>query len=274
MAKLNMRRVSMVTLLSAVGCGGASVGTGNEVTETTDASPPTAPTPTVSVRGVAHAADGSTLPGVQVCLDNGIVVVSPPTNPGDCTVSASDGSFGMSAVSHNKALTLTFQKDGFEPTVRPIELRVEGDVTLPSSENVLFANPLVFMGTPADPNKGQIAFAVSTTGDGPTPQVSATAVGYFAPNGVAGVPESAVYADEHGTPAPGVSVGTSGGFVNVASGLYLIQFHPTSGYCASTSGLYSYAATVESNGDVALLVPVIRGYVTTPVDIWCTSDGP
>jgi len=273
MAKLNINHVSVATLLlAAVDCGGVSVGAGNEVTAKTDASPPALST--VSVRGVAHAADGSLLSGVQVCLDDGIVTVSPPTSPIGCAVSASDGSFDLPGVRLDSALTLTFQKDGFAPTVRAIDLVASDDVTLPSTENVLFANPLVFMGTPADPGKGQIAFAVSTTGDGPTPQVSAAAVGYFVSNGVAGVPQSAVYADAHGTPAPGASVGTGGGFVNVAPGLYMIQFTPTSGFCASTSGLYSYATTADSNGGVDLLVPVIRGYVTAPVDVWCTSDGP
>jgi hypothetical protein len=50
--------------------------------------------------------------------------------------------------------------------------------------------------------------------------------------------------------------------------------HPTSGFCASISDLYAYAVTADSTRDIAMLVPVIQGYVTASVGIWCTSDGP
>jgi hypothetical protein len=40
------------------------------------------------------------------------------------------------------------------------------------------------------------------------------------------------------------------------------------------SGLYGYSATVQPNGDTSIFVPVIQGYVTGPVGVWCTSFAP
>jgi len=263
--------VAAATLVCMWGCGDATIpGT---VAPPSNAAPSgTSPAPTaqsVSIHGFTHAADGSILPGVEVCLDDG-VVSGPPTNPVMCTASASDGSFTVSGASANGDATLTFRKDGFQSTVRPMELQAE-DVTMPSSENVLFASPLVFAGVPADPSKGQLPFAVSTTDSGPTPQVSATLSGYYVPGGAAGPAGPAVYFDGKGAPAPGAAAGTGGGFVNVEPGLYMVTFHAASGLCVPTSG---YAASQDSTGDISMLMPVIQGYVTAPAGVWCTSDGP
>jgi hypothetical protein len=266
--------VATAILVWMSGCGDATIPGAGPTPSNAAPGGSVSPAPTarpVSIRGFTHAGDGSILPGVEVCLDNG-VLRSPPTDPVMCTVSASDGSFRVSGASANGAATLTFRKDGFESTVRPMELQAE-DVTLPSSENVLLADPLVFVGTPADPSKGQIAFAVSTTGAGPTPQVSATLFD-FIQGGASGLAWPPVYVDEKGAPAPGTAAGTAGGFVNVAPSLYIVTFHATSGFCVPDSGLHDYAATQDSNGDIAMLVPIIQGYVTAPVGVSCTSDGP
>jgi len=265
------------------GCGGTSLpeqgspSTAPPAASPSPAPPASSPPPTeqapesVSIRGFTHASDGSILPGVEVCLVNASVI-SPPTDTAMCAVSASDGAFQVSGARADGAVTLTFRKDGFVPTARPIALQAQ-DVTLPSSENVLYADPMVFMGSPADSSKGQIAFALTTSDSGPAPQLSATLAGYLVPGGF-GDPVAAVYNDAKGAPAPAAEAGASGGFVNVKPGMYAITLHPTTGFCVSTSGLYGYAATQESNGDIAILVPVIQGYMTSPVGVWCTTDGP
>ena len=145
------------------------------------ASAPSAPSPqSLSIHGFTHAVDGEAfLPGVDVCLVDG-VVINLPIDPVMCTVSAADGSFAVSGAGANGDATLTFAKDGFAPMVRPINLEAQ-DVTLPSNENVLHAAPLVVAGTAANPGKGQLAFAVTTTGSGPTPQMTATLTGYLVP---------------------------------------------------------------------------------------------
>jgi hypothetical protein len=234
------------------------------------ASPAPAAQP-LAIRGFTHGADSSVLPGVEVCLHDGVVSGS-PTDPVMCTVSAGDGSFTVSGASANGAATLTFRKDGFAPTVRPIELQT-ADVTLPSSENVLLAEPLAMAGTAADPTRGQIAFAVATTDSGPAPQVTASLVAFLVAEGSYGVNTPPVYLDGAGAPAPGAAAGNSGDFVNVPPGVYMIQFHPTSGYCVPNAR-FDYAAGQDPNGDIGILVPVLQGFVTAPVGIWCTSDGP
>jgi hypothetical protein len=227
----------------------------------------------VSIGGLAHAADGSTLAGVEVCFHKGIVVGSAPTESDACTVSKSDGSFNLTGAPAKQDVTLMLRKDGLMPIARPMAL--EGnDVTLPANENVFLAGHPIFMGVLPDLRTGQIAFTVISTDGGPPAQVSATLMGYYVPNGAAGVVQRPVYADEKGAPAPGATAGSGGGFINVNPGLYMIRFHPTLGYCLPTSGPYNYAATADPNGDFSMLVPVIEGYLTAPVGVWCTSDGP
>jgi hypothetical protein len=227
----------------------------------------------VSIRGFTHAADGSILPGVEVCLVNGTVLASAPADAAMCSVSGSDGSFVVSGARANGAATLTFKKDGFVPSARALALQ-DQDVALPPSENALYANPMVFMGASADPTKGQVSFAVITTDSGPVPQLTATLAAYLVPGGSYGFTAPPVYFDVKGAPAPGAASGTGGGFVNVDPGMYVITLHPTSGLCVPTTGLYGYASALESNGDTTIFVPVVQGFVTAPVSVWCTSDGP
>ena len=290
---MNSRVLSPLPLATATlvwmwGCGDASLPGPGPQTSSTSASPSasSAPAPSaapgetaspapaaqpLSIRGFTHGADGSVLPGVEVCLHNG-VVSGTLSDPVMCAVSAPDGSFTVSGASANGAATLTFAKDGFAPTVRPIELQT-ADVTLPPSENLLLAEPLAMAGTAANPTRGQIAFAVATTDSGPAPQVTASLVGFLVPDGSYGVNGAPAYLDGKGAPAPGAAAGASGAFVNVPPGLYMIRFHATSGYCIPTARL-DYAASQDSSGDIGILVPVLRGFVTAPVGIWCTSDGP
>jgi len=276
--------LSVATFLSAVGCGGPDPSSTNARSLSASGSPsgssdagapqeatntPPAPLP-VSIGGFTHAADGSVLPGVQVCLYGGITVAAEPRDPIMCTVSATDGSFGVSGTSATADVMLTFKKDGFAPTLRAITAQT-ADLTLPASENVLLPDPLVFMGKAADPSKGHIAFVTTTTGAGPAQDVSVTANAFYVPSGVAWPSQSPVYFDQNGVPAPGAATGTSGGFVNVSPGLYLVQFPPASGSCVASSGLYGYPGTKDPTLDAAVLVPIIQGYVSAPIGVSCTG---
>jgi hypothetical protein len=224
----------------------------------------------VSIRGFVHGADGSVLPGCRICLYGGITVAAEPTDPVACTLTAADGSFGVSGAGAHTAVMLTFKKDGFAPALRAIVTQTE-TITLPASENALLPDPLVFMGKPADPTKGHIAFVAMTNAAEPAPVVSATATGYYVPGGVAGTPELPVYFDRNGVPTPQATAGTSGGFVNLDPGLYMVEFSPASGTCAASSGLYGYTGTPDPTLPAAIFVPVIQGYVSAPVGVQCQS---
>jgi hypothetical protein len=226
-----------------------------------------APDSRLTIHGFTHSADGSALPAVEVCLTTGINAGTEPTEHLDCTLSGADGSFKVSGASSDDVLTLTFKKDGFVPTARPMAFQ-SGDITLPSNENVLLATPLVFMGKPTDPTKGQVSFVAITLGGGPAAEVSATLTGYDVPTGVVGLTRTPVYLDNEGAPAPEATAGSSGGFVDVAPGLYVAKFRAESGACVAYD-LYGYPGALESDDTVAMLVPVIRGYLTAPIGVSC-----
>jgi hypothetical protein len=227
----------------------------------------------VSIGGFTHGADAGVLPGVKVCLYGGVTIAAEPSEPVMCNVSATDGSFGVSGARARTNVMLTFKKDGFAPTLRAITTQTD-DITLPASENTLLPDPLVFMAKTADPSKGQIAFATTTAGAGPAPDVSVTANGFFVPSGAAGLPDPPVYFDRSGVPAAEAAAGTRGGFANVTPDLYMVQFHPVSGTCSVSSGLYGYRATTGTSDPTlpaAVFVPVIQGYVTGPIGASCTG---
>ena len=146
------------------------------------ASAPSAPSPqSLSIHGFTHAVDGSVLPGVDVCLVDG-VVINLPIDPVMCTVSAADGSFAVSGAGANGDATLTFAKDGFAPMVRPINLEAQ-DVTLPSNENVLHAAPLVVAGTAAESRQGSARIRGDDDRLGPHPPDDRNPDGLLRPGG-------------------------------------------------------------------------------------------
>jgi len=247
----------MVTfLLAAAGCGGVSVGSGNEVTGTVpDDAGTTLASPTISVSGFVQAVNAgwSPLSGVTVCQQ-------------ECTTSGSDGSFKLSGVPANQFVSLTFQKDGFLPSLRVMETQ-GGDITLPSTENAMFpvSTPQTFMGATVDPSKGDIAFFVA--GPGAAPKVSVTI------NWVNGSAYEPIYFAPNAPPGSATTAGPSGGFVNVREGQYIVRFGAPGVTCVA-SGLYGYPVTdvpALPPGEAAILVTVRAGYVTTPVSAWCVS---
>jgi hypothetical protein len=255
MRSVIIRGVFTATLLATCACG----------------APAASPEPgSAAIRGFTRFADGSVLSDVEVCLNGEADMTTGAMNKLACTKSAADGSFTISAPLPGDQGTLTFEKDGFEPAIRPIEF-LSQDITLPPNENVLTPDPPVFMGERARTDKGQIAFAAIGTDVGPVPEVSVTLWSSPIPTdtAVASVP---MFVSADGEIAPGATAGTRGGFVNVDPGLYTIRFHPLNGVCAVTSGLYAYSASTAPNGDISIVVPALAGYVTAPVGVSCIAS--
>jgi hypothetical protein len=267
MNTLTRTGVSMVTLLSAIGCGGAgpsdsspsSTAPADTSTGGTTSSPAL---PQVSIHGFVHASDGTLLPGTTACLRADVT-----KNVGDCKTAGGDGSFTLSAPA-NEWVAVTLQKNGFVPTLRAIQTQTS-DITLPENENSLLpvVTPQTILGMPADAGRGHVAFSVTA----PNGQ-SATAVSVTM-SGADGSSQSPIYLDSDGSPAAGVATGTQGRFVNVPPGLYVLRFGRPSANCAPM-GLYGWPMTAyedPSSGEAAVVVPVLEGYVTAPVAASCGS---
>ena len=64
----------------------------------------------------------------------------------------------------------------------------------------------------------------------------------------------------------------TGVFTSVPGGYYVLTLGDGSVSCASGSGLYGYPITAYSPPDEArMLVPVVPGFLTTPVAAVCTK---
>jgi hypothetical protein len=277
--------MSMLPLLSAVGCGGTGpaapvtdgTGTGGADTTAVDATgsapavqttaPVVVPANPVSISGWVHAPDGSVLADAEACLHP-----AGGNARGPCTTTGSDGSFTLSGAPANSIVTVVFQKEGYLPSLRAIAT-TSGAIVLPQSEDVLVPStaPQIFMGTPADPEKGQIEFVVTSPGS-PPPDVSVT-IEQFMIASVQGGPYSPSYLNADGTVAAGATVGSRGGFVNLAPGTYILEFAAIGVKCVADSGLYGYPVTNAydpNSGEAAVTVPVAPGTITAPVGVSCT----
>jgi hypothetical protein len=258
MNKLTLTGASMVTLLSAMGCGGAGPSDTNSSGNAPAAASPmetgSIPAlPSVSIRGLIHATNGTSLPRVSVCLEDSST----------CGTSGDDGSFTLSGAPANQFVPVTFRKDGFLSLLRVIQTQTS-DVVVEMSELTSPAvPPQTFMGAAIDPDKGNIAFFVVSPDQQPAPGVWVTMLGTGA--------SAPTYLGADGSPDLDATEGSTGGFVNVPAGLYLLQFgHP--GATCTASDLGGYPLTVgQQAGDVTLIVPVVAGYVTTSVSVSCVS---
>src|SRR5580700_291719 len=261
MNTLTWTGASMVTLLSAMGCGGAGPSDTNPSGEAATSPADTGSAqPMVSIQGFVHASDASALSGATVCP----LVVGTPKNAASCQTSGSDGSFTLAAPA-NEWVAVTFDKPGFVSTVRAVQTQT-GAMTLPGTENVMLpaVEPLSIAGVPADASMGQVAFSVM----GPTGQ---NGVAASVTLGGTGSLPSAIYVDSDGSPAAGATSGTQGLFVNLPPGLYSLHFSQASVTCAPL-GLYGWPMTMyQSAGEATVVVPVMAGYVTAPVAASCVS---
>jgi hypothetical protein len=216
----------------------------------------------VAVRGFVNASDGSPLPGAQVCVQ-----ADGSTDASSCTSTANDGTFMLSSVPANNSVMITFQKEAFVPTLRPIATQTT-DISLPQGEDVLLpaADQQAVRGMPANPNRGSVEFFVKTPDAQPATLASITSTGGD------GSPQVPIYFDANGAPASGATSGAHGGFVNVPPGLYVLRFGGLPSTRCTPMDLYGWPLTLyqdPSSGQAAVLVPVIQGYVTSPIAALC-----
>jgi hypothetical protein len=154
--------------------------------------------------------------------------------------------------------------------LRPLTTQT-GDITL-SGGNALLPAP-EFMDTTVDPTKGQVPFAVSVSGTGAAPEVTATAMVLDLLQGFVPAPAPR-YLNSSGAVASWAAVGSAGGFVNLTPGLYMFNFDFRGATCAPSAGIAGYAragSTGGSPGTVAFYVTVRGGYVLAPIEVSCGS---
>jgi hypothetical protein len=249
-----------------MGCGSPSGEVG-----TTMAGDPTS----ASISGVTHDSNAEALGGVEICLyrafrfgtDSAEIssVILPEATA--CTTSGANGAFRVSGALADDLLILTFRADGFTPTLRAITMPAK-DVAFSPDETILMPAPLTFMGSAAEPGRGQLAFTVTNPGPGPIPSVSVKATPFGILTGFNG-PTEPRYLDQDGSPSANATAGTRGGLVNVPSSLYLLEFTAPSATCNTETGLYGFKASGPDR--VGVYVPVLNGYVSAPVGVSCTA---
>lgn len=216
------------------------------------------PEATLSVRGVLHGIDGSAISGVTVCLR-----VDPLTaGQGPCTTSDGGGAWTIAKVLANARVAITFEKAAFVPTLRAVSTGT-GDMAIPDEEGVL-ETPEAFVlrtGGSLDGTSGSLAF--STAASGSTQAVAATAT----LRAIDGAFDVSPHYDNEPLDA---SAGTSGIFTRLPDGYYMLMLGDASVPCASSGGLYGYPVTLYAPpGELRVLVPVVAGFVTTPVTAAC-----
>jgi hypothetical protein len=178
------------------------------------------------ISGFVHASDGTLLNGSTVCLQG-------DQGAAGCVVSGPAGAFSLHAPTYS-LVALAFHKEGYLPGLRPIAT-LDSDIVLPEGENALapIESPQIFLGTAVETDKGHIEFFVMAPGSGTPPPVVATLSGSTSST------QPAIYLDSHGAPVMGAARGTSGGFANLAAGVYVVRFSAVSSKCLA-SGAYGY----------------------------------
>lgn len=220
--------------------------------------PDPGPEATLSVRGVLHGIDGSPIAGVTACLR-----IDPLTaGQGPCATSDSGGAWSIAKVPANARVAITFEKAAFVPTLRALSTGT-GDMTIPDAEGVLETPEALALraGGSLDGTSGLLAF--STALSGATQAVAATAT----LRAVDGAPDAFPRYDNEPADA---SAGTSGIFTRLSDGYYMLMLGDASVPCASSGGLYGYPVTLYAPpGELRVLVPVVAGFLTTPVAAAC-----
>jgi hypothetical protein len=258
-------KLGVVTAL--VACAGCTAAQGGE--PTTAGAPPSAPAitsdiVTVSIEGTTRASDGSTLTGVSVCLRPDPTTAERAT----CTTSDASGAWKLAGAPSNSWLGVTFIKDGFFPTLRPIETEAT-DIKIPPTDGALFPSDIMpsVLKAPVDPEAGHVVFATEPPGAQATIPATVTV-------GLIGGPSmSPVYFDASGDTVSGASAGAAGAFANLAPGYYELTFSGTSVSCDNVGGTYGYPVTAYgSDGLARLLVPIVQGFLTAPVAVRCSPS--
>jgi hypothetical protein len=250
---------ALTTLFSLAGCG---AGTDGQTSIGTSSADPAAGQATVSVSGFTHASDGAPLGGVDVCTRPAHGITSSAVR---CVTSGSDGAWEMRGLPPHGQVALTFEKEGFEATLRVFEVGTE-DLALPADDIRLAPRSDTFMGVSADPTRGQLEFFIDSDGSD-SPRASVSLIDSK------GKTLTAIYLRDDGAPDSNATAGNHGGFADLPAGEYLLVVH---GQC-SASDLYGYP--LFENPDVApdgavLDALVIAGHVTTPIRVSCTNTPP
>ncbi len=261
------RSVKLGVLTALVACAGCTAGQGGE--PTTASAPAGAPMitsdiVTVTIEGGTRASDGSTLAGVAVCLRPDPTTAERAT----CTTSDDSGAWKIAGAPSNAWVAVTFIKDGFFPTLRPIETDTS-DITIPPTDGALIPSDVMpsMLKAPIDPEAGHVVFATAAPGTPATIPATVT-VGL-----IGGPTMRPVYFDASGNTVAGATAGAAGAFANLAPGYYELTFTGPTVSCSNVGGTYGYPITTYmSNGLARLLVPIVQGFLTAPVAVSCSPS--
>jgi hypothetical protein len=170
----------------------------------------------------------------------------------------------------NSRLAITSVKTDFFPVLRPIVTKTT-DVTIPLGDGALIAASAgaTLVGGGVSPGSGAIAFSTATPGSAAA--AAATVVlGEFDGTTIDDSP-TPVYVDAAGQPVPGATSGTEGVFANLAPGTYAMTFRAPSVSCSNAAGISGYPiAAYAAPGEAIVVVPVVDGFLTTPVVAQCS----
>jgi hypothetical protein len=212
------------------------------------------------------APPATTMPvaGAQVCVHQNAVI--------PCATTAADGTFTLSGLPSFTNVVLTVLKDGYRPTLRPIETA--------STDMDGTARPIALTSATApDPavpvtidwqNKGQLTlFAI-----GPLVDAGPNAYGGDFGASVALTPASGsgpFFIHDDGTYALTATsfVGVAALYDNLDPGTYELTYTDAIHDCApilSPFGQYGFPAPPTS-----VEFPIVAGYITGPVGIFCTA---
>jgi hypothetical protein len=255
-------KIGVVTaLLACAGCTAAQGGEPGAAGTPTTTPVITTDAVTVSIEGTTRASDGTTLTGVAVCLRT-----DPTSAEGAaCTTSDGSGAWKFASAASNAWLAVTFVKEGFFPTLRPISTGATNIVISPTDGALIPSTAMASMlNVPMDAAAGHLLFAMAPPGSWVATPATVTA------RLIGAATTTPVYFDANGDATPGASAGTAGAFANLPPGYYETTFAGDSVSCAIVGGTYGYPITAFAESGVArLLVPVVEGFLTTPVAVSC-----
>ena len=234
----------------------------------------------VSITGRANEFDDSNgnldLPmapvsGVEVCVREHAEIA--------CATSDAEGAWSLSGAPPSSELALTFQKDGYISVLRPV-LTGLSDVVLQDDENHLLTVQqleALWAGVSIDPAKGAIAFFATALGT----RLRSGSLDWARDVTLSVSPDvgdGPLFLDETGTYVPGATATTGGygGLLNLDPGDYTLTFTHASS-CASigdTTGGAVYGFPAGVGTEPILRVPVLAGYVTAPIGVFCPSAPP
>jgi hypothetical protein len=167
----------------------------------------------------------------------------------------------------NAGVAITFEKAAFVPTLRAITTGTS-DMTIPDDEGELATTDAfaIRMGRSFDASSGSLAFFTAVSGS--TQAVASVA----SLRSLEGPPLAPPRYDNEQADA---GAGTSGVFSSMPDGYYVLTLGGASASCASGGGLYGYPITAyAAAGEARVLVPVVAGFLTTPVAAVCTAVAP